>query len=108
MYPSRKILQIAILALGSSLFLVTQALADKGQIVRLNSEGFRICQSMGSSGYTGTVTGTLLDGSYGSTEEYFSVRYCFASQSACKDFVATLENRVSGISTIRRRSCRPR
>ena len=78
-----------------------------GQTVHLNGEGRRQCRALkakGSGHWVAKVRGRYLDKT--SFTDRFTVRYCFATKSKCKRFVARFKHIVQGVEQINHASCK--
>ena len=110
--PMFKVISKSVNVMALTVLMVSSvtslAHADRGQVVRLNSQGFKICKAMdydGVPGWTAKVNGQLLDGGYGGTGYRFRVHTCFTSQARCANFVANIEHYVDGVDKITSRRC---
>lgn len=98
------------------LFISTNAGAvapnfPSASVTQINSQGFRICKSMGKTGYTAVARGLLGDGGGGrrsGSSRYFQLRTCFETQAQCHHFIDRIHHRVSQIDQLNYIGCSPR
>ena len=89
----------------------TGADAAQRSIAKTQNDGYRACQALGNSGYTGIVRGErlyALDGIAGGKKKSFSIRYCFESRAKCSHFINRIKHTVRNVETIRYSTCERR
>ncbi|MEO0327384.1 MAG: hypothetical protein AAF217_02170 [Pseudomonadota bacterium] len=80
-------------------------------VAKINGEGFRICKSMGDSGYTAVARGILGDGGGGDNTSgfrNFQIRTCFETRAQCEHFIDRIHHRISQIENLRYAGCSAR
>ena len=118
--PSPLSSRLPALALGVTLALApvftalpTAEAADRGVIVRTNSQGFKICRDLkqdGSAYWRASASGILEDGGGDRTGSgrSFSISTCFVSQTECQRWVDRIHHLVAGIDELRHAGCSAR
>ena len=118
--PSLLSSRLPALALGAALALATvfaalptAEAADRGVIVRTNSQGFKICRDLkrdGSAYWRATASGLLNDGdsTRGGGGGPFHISTCFTSRSKCERWVGRIRHLVRGIEQLRHAGCSAR
>ncbi len=80
-------------------------------ISKINGEGFRICKSMGNSGYSAVARGTVNDsgGFFNDAGfRYFQVRTCFQTRAKCDHFISRIHHTIAGIERLSYAGCESR
>ena len=80
-------------------------------VMKINSDGFRICRAMGNTGYSAVARGILGDGGGGHRTagfRHFQIRTCFRSRAQCEHFLDRIHHRISQIEQLHYIGCKSR
>lgn len=118
--PSLLSFRLPALALGAALALApvfvalpTAEAANRGVIVRTNSQGFQICRNLkqdGSAYWRASASGILEDGGgrHSGSGRSFNISTCFVSRAECQRWVDRIHHLVAGIDELRHAGCSAR
>jgi len=103
-----KSIKVCVLTFVLNSFFVSHILADRGQVVRANSDGLTSCQLLKSTDvsiWRAKVRGALLDSNKGGTDFRFRITSCFSTQDECKTYIDNIDQIIDGSEAITSRKC---